>query len=172
MSKIENKIITVLILLACLLLFNTGYAKHTNASSNTALAFTNKQLDLGFTNAKVIKSIGANEKESYIKLTTDKKSLNLNVSDLAYPGAEVEFSVDIVNTGILPAKVDSIKANGFEDNNAIKIKGLENINNSDIVLHPGDSYTLNFAIYWDRNYNIVNDSNIMFNIKLNFSQNI
>ena len=172
MSKIENKIITVLILLACLLLFNTGYAKHINASSDTALDFTNKQLDLGFTNAKIIKLIGANEKESYITLTTDKKSLNLNVSDLAYPGAEVEFSVDIVNTGMLPAKVDSIKANGFEDNNAIKIKGLENINNSDIILRSGESYTINFAIYWDRNYNIVNDSIINFNIKLNFSQDI
>lgn len=172
MSTIENKIIAVLILLACILLFNVGYAKYTNASTDTALAITNNKFDLEFTNAKIINSIGANEKESYIKLSSDKKSLNINVSDLSYPGAVVEFSVDIINKGTLPAKIDSIKTTGFNADSAIRIKGLDNINTTNKVLEPGEKLTVCFSIGWDKNYDIVTNTMNSFNIKLNFSQAI
>lgn len=172
MSTIQNKIIAILTLLACILLFNTGYAKYSNASSDTTLASSNKQLDIIFTNPKIIKSIGANDKESSIIISKDNKSINLNVSDLSFPGAVVEFSVDIVNKGMLPAKIDSIKAEGFNENSAIKIEGLDNSNNSEKVLHSGEKYTINFSIYWDKNINTVVEEKTNFKIILNYSQAI
>ncbi len=172
MSTIQNKIIAVLTLLACILLFNIAYAKYSTASSDTTVASTNKQLDIKFTNPKIIKSIGANEKESSIILSSDNKSINLNVSDLAFPGAEVEFSVDIVNQGIFPAKINSIKAEGFKENNAIKIKGLDALNNNQKILHSGEKYTINFSIYWDKNINHVVEEKTNFKIMLNYSQSI
>ena len=172
MSTIQNKIIAVLTLLACILLFNTAYAKYTTASSDTTVASTNKQLDIKFTNPKIIKSIGANEKESSIILSSDNKSINLNVSDLSFPGAKIEFSVDIVNNGILPAKIDSIKAEGLNENSVIKIEGLDDLNNTDKVLHSGEKYTINFSIYWDKNINHVVEEKTNFKIMLNYSQSI
>ena len=172
MSTIQNKIIAVLVLLACILLFNTTYAKYSTASSDTTLANTNKQLDIKFTNPKIVKSIGANEKDSSIKLSSDNKSIYLNVSDLAFPGARVEFSVDIVNQGMFSAKIDSINAEGFKENNAIKIEGLDSLTNSPKILHSGEKCTISFSIYWDKNYNTVLEDKTNFKIKLNYSQSI
>ena len=172
MSTIQNKIIAVLIVLACVLSFNIGYAKYSNASSDTNIASTNRQLDVQFSNPKITNVIGANEKNSYIKLSTDRKSLNLNISDLAYPGAEVEYSVDIVNTGNYPAIIDNIKTSGFKDDGAIKIKGLENFKSSSHVLHSGEKYTLTFSIGWDKSYNTVVEERTNFSIELVFTQQI
>ena len=62
MSTIQNKIIAVLIVLACVLSFNIGYAKYSNASSVTDIASTNKPLDVQFSNPKIVNIKGANEK--------------------------------------------------------------------------------------------------------------
>lgn len=172
MSTVQNKIIAILIVLACVLSFNIGYAKYSNASSDSIIASTNKQLNVQFCTPKIINVVGANEKNSYIKLSADRKSLNLNVADLAYPGAEVEFSVDVVNTGSLPAKIDCIKANGFKDTGAIKIKGLENAEYMNKILDSGEKYTLIFSIVWDKNFNTVIEERTNFNIELVFTQNI
>lgn len=172
MSTIQNKIIAVLIVLACVLSFNIGYAKYSNASSVTDIASTNKQLDVQFSNPKIVNIKGANEKESYIKPSADGKSLNLNVSNLAYPGAEVEYSVDIVNTGNYPVIIDNIKTSGFKENGAIKIKGLENVKSSSTVLHSGEKYTFTFSIGWDKSFNTVIEEKTNFSIELVFTQQI
>ncbi len=172
MSTIQNKIIAILILLACILLFNTAYAKYSTASSDPTAASNNKQLDIIFTNPKIINSIGANEKESSIILSSDNKSINLNVSDLSFPGAKIEFSVDIVNQGMFSAKIDSIKAEGFKENSAIIIEGLDDLNNTEKVLHSGEKYTINFSIYWDKNQKHIFEDKTNFKIKLNYSQTI
>ena len=172
MSTIQNKIIAVLIVLACILSFNVGYAKYINASSDTNIAITNKQLDVQFSNPKIINIKGANEKESYIKLSADRKSLNINVADLAYPGAVVYYNVDIVNTGSLPAKIDSIKTSGFKDNGAIKVQNLENVKNANIILHSGEKYSLTFSIGWDKNFSTVIEEKTSVSIELVFTQQI
>lgn len=172
MSTIQNKIIAILIVLACVLSFNIGFGKYSSASSNPEIASTNKQLDVQFTNPKIINVKGANEKESYIKLSADRRSLNFNVADLEYPGAGIEFSVDIVNTGSLPAKINCIKTNGFKDNGAIKIYGLENFKTTNIILSSGEKYTINFSIGWDKSISTVIEEKSCFSIELVFTQQI
>ena len=172
MSNLENKILIILILLACFLSFNIGYAKYSTASLDTVSAINNKQFSIEFSNPKIINSIGANEEKSYVVLSTDKKSLQLNVADLAYPGAKVEFCVDIVNNGILPAKINSIVTDGFKDNSAIRIMGLDNINSINKILEPGKKYSISFSIGWDKYSNLVTEETMNFKIRINYEQAI
>ena len=171
-SSIENKIIIILILFACILSFNIGYANYSNASLGSDVTSNVKQFNIEYSNPLVIKSDGTNKVDSMIGLSGDRKSIQLNNINFSYPGAFVEFKVDITNNGLYSAKLTSIKTEGFKDTSAIKIKGLDNSNTINKTLMPGEKSTISFTIYWDKNYTIVSEETTNFSIKLDFTQQI
>ncbi len=172
MSVKYNKMIVILILLAGILLFNVGYAKLSNANSNLEAVNTGKELEMQFLNPIVVNVEGANKEKTNITLSSDRKSLQFNVSDLLYPGAKVDFSVDVENIGLVPSKIKSIESKGLKKESAIKVIGLDEIGKNNKTLKPGEKCNIKFTVEWDRDNNIIIDEKMNFNFKLNYIQDI
>ncbi len=149
---------------------NVGYGKISEYNLNESVSNLGSEFQINFSNPSVVKAVGVNKSETYIKISPNGNSLRVNVSDLQYPGAGAEFSVDIVNNGKLPAKLDTITVNGLDNSKAIKVEVIDSYNLKDIILNPEEKINIHFTVKWDKNYteNINEISN--FNLKLNYVQ--
>lgn len=166
----HEKFFTIIFLILCAIFFlNIGYAK---TSDNTQFSRGYNEFDIIFDNEKVISSLGVNQSKTYIKITPDSKNIYLNVADLEYPGANVEFSLDVVNKGKVDAKIESVVANGFENSNVVKFILLNKSDYINKILQPGQSATINFKIEWDENLNNLVNETLNFNIEVNCTQAI
>ncbi len=168
-SKHEKIFAIILFILCAVFFLNIGYAQ---TSDNIDVIAKNNELDIKFENAKVVDSIGVNKSNTYIKTSKDLKNIYLNISDLEYPGAYVEFSVDAINLGKVEAKIESVIANGFENSSVVKFILLNKSDIENKVLKSGEKATINFIIKWDENSNSPVDEILDFNIEVNCVQAI
>lgn len=163
--KKTNFIIIIIALL--ILILGVGYASASTNINVEGTANAKRVFGLKFENEKIVNSIGVNEEKTLIKISDDKDKLFVNAGDLRYPGAEVEYSVDIVNTGSYSAQINEIETIGLEENSVIQVSGL----NIDFpTLKPGEKYNLVFSIKWNEESNISADENLYFELIMNYVQ--
>ena len=118
-------------------------------------------------NEKIVHCNSKNKENTFIRILDSKDKLFLNAGDLTYPGDEVEYSVDIVNTGIYSAQIENIETIGLEKNGIIQVRGL----NIDFpILKPNEKYNLVFSIMWNEACNFSVDESINFELILNYVQ--
>lgn len=168
MLKIKSLKFILLEIAIIIILMSVGYAEHENINVLENTSNAREKFSIQFQNAKVFDIKGANKDKISISISKNGDALNFNVFDLEYPGAYVEFSVDIVNRGSIPAKLESIKVNGIKDNSAIKIKGLDKIDNQ--IINVNEESNLKFIVEWDEECNIVDEEITNFSLNLNYIQ--
>ena len=117
----ENKNTLIIILIILLLLLAVGYASFSDILTISGTANAKGTFNLEFQNAEIVTAVGVDEEGTKAEISEDKNTLNVNVADLAYPGAGVEFSVDIVNVGSIPAVVNAVTPTNITGSEHIKI---------------------------------------------------
>jgi len=147
-SKKQSKNYLIILLVVLLLALAVGYAAFTDVLNISGTASANGNFDLEFQNAVVDKKVGCTDATATI--STDKNTLTVDVAELAYPGAGAQFTVDIVNVGNIPAKVNSVTPTNITGSDNIKISGLDVINTSHPVIEADGTCTLTFTVEWDK----------------------
>ena len=163
MSILKDKKVTLLISIILVFIFSVNIAYATTNNRNS-------KLNVEFDDAFVIDAYNVIDDTYYIRIKDDKKDIDLDAGILCTPGAYIAYSVDIVNNGNVTAKVDSLDAVGFENAKALRILGLDNIRNNNIVLRPGERHTIMFTIKWDESYTEFIDEEVNFKLDLNCSE--
>ena len=172
MSIKINKTILVLALISMIFVLNISYAKTSDTLALKSTCSNLGDFNIIFNNAYVVKSCGVDISQTIAKTSPDLKSLYVNVSDLAYPGAGAEFSVNIVNNGSISAKLQSINIKGLEDTNILDVEILDYNKLKDKILSPNDIYNLHFIVKWNTNSTASFEEPINFNLKINYTQAI
>ena len=145
-KKKKNAVIIALIIL--LLSMAVGYAAFSDTLTISGTANAKGTFNLEFQNAGVITLVGVNQEGTKAEISEDKKMLNISVVDLAYPGAGVEFSADIVNVGTIPAQVNAVTPTNITGSEHIKIEGLEAITTDHPIIEAGGKCNIHFTVEW------------------------
>ncbi len=139
----------IILLLSLIFIIEIGYASFSTGMDYTD--YSGDSFDVRFENAEIINSVGVDLEGTTIEVSPGGKYLNVNVSNLQYPGAGIEFSVDVVNRGECRAKVESIIPCGLEESRDIKVNILDEENINEIELDPNESHNIHFTVVWDYN---------------------
>ena len=143
-----NKNAVIIVLIVLLLLLAVGYAAFSDILTISGTANAKGTFDLEFQNAEIVTLVGVNEEGTKAEISEDKNTLQVNVADLAYPGAGVEFSVDIVNVGSIPAQVNAVTPTNITGSEHIKIEGLEAITTDHPIIEAGGKCNIHFTVEW------------------------
>lgn len=169
--SIKQDIVVILMgLLITLLLFNVGYGYETNNSSFFSSFFQNDNYSVVFSNAFIKEVYGADESSSYAKLSSDGKCMEVVASSLEFPGAYVDFSVDIVNKGNISSSISSVVVEGVSENSFLNVTVLDSSNLNNKIIQPGEKYNICIRIAWKENYTFVENEVSHFSIKINCEQ--
>ena len=163
---IITAIAIIIAIISMSIFMNVGYAYETNKTSDVKGKF-----ELVFENAQIIEENGIEENTATVKISDDMKNLIVNAGNLKYPGAKVKYKVDIVNYSTVEVKVEDINCDGLKNTKAIKMEGLEKLNEN-MILKPREKYNLEFSIKWDEEYDEEINETANFNITIDFMQNI
>ena len=144
----KNKNTVILVLIVLLLLLAVGYAAFSDVLTISGTANAKGTFNLEFQNAEIVTAVGVNEEGTKAEISEDKNTLNVSVVDLAYPGAGVEFSVDIVNVGSIPAQVNAVTPTNITGSEHIKIEGLEAITTAHPTIEAGGKCNIHFTVEW------------------------
>ena len=166
----KNLIITMLIVL--LLALAVGYAALSDVLTISGTANAKGTFNLEFQNAEVVKNVGADTNKTTAVISEDKNTLTVNVADLSYPGSGVEFSVDIVNVGTIPAEVQAVTPTNITGSDKIKVTGLDVIKTDHPKIEAGDKCNIHFTVEWpaDSGEILENESSISFGLQIEYTQ--
>lgn len=170
-----NKNIVIILLLILLIAIGTGYAIFSDTLIISGTATVSGILDLQFQNPQIVNFAGVDEANITVKLSEDSNNLTVGATDLQYPGAGVEFSVDIVNVGNLPAKVNEVGTMVSDYNHyhsVLKINGLDLIKTEHPIIQPNEKCNIHFTIEWPKEATepINDNGNIMFELEIEYTQ--
>ena len=170
--RINNKKILILMLILLLLILAVGYAVFSETLTISGTANAKGTFDLEFQNAEIVKNIGADREKTTAEISSDKNTLIVNVVDLAYPGAGVEFSVDIVNVGSIPAEVQAVTPTNVTGNDKIKVTGLDVIKADHPKIEAGDKCNIHFTIEWplETEEILENENSINIGLQIEYTQ--
>lgn len=148
-NKQKKTRLIVLLLVVLLIALAVGYAAFSDTLTITGTATATGKFDMEFTSASKVKSIGCTAGDPQI--STDKNTLTVSVTDLAYPGAGAQYHAVITNKGTSPVKVKKVTPTNITGNgNAIKITGLDAITTSHSKIEPNGTCALDFTVEWDK----------------------
>ena len=147
-SNSKSKNIIIVSLLILLLALAVGYAAFSDILTISGTANAKGTFNLEFQNAEIVTAVGVNETGTKAEISEDKNTLNVSVVDLAYPGAGVEISVDIVNVGTIPARVNAVTPTNITGSEHIKIEGLEAITTDHPIIEAGGKCNIHFTVEW------------------------
>ena len=170
--RVNNKKILILLLIILLLILAVGYAVFSETLTISGTANAKGTFDLEFQNAEVVKNVGADVEKTTVVISEDKNILTINAADLAYPGAGVEFSVDIVNVGTMPAAVQAVTPTNITGSDKIKVTGLDGIKVSHPKIEVGDRCNIHFTVEWpfDSGEILEDESSISFGLQIEYTQ--
>ncbi len=143
-----NKNTVIIVLIVLLLVLAVGYSAFSDILTISGTANAKGTFNLEFQNAEVVTAVGVNEEGTKAEISEDKNTLNVSVVDLAYPGAGVEISVDIVNVGTIPARVNAVTPTNITGSEHIKIEGLEAITTDHPIIEAGGKCNIHFTVEW------------------------
>ena len=169
---VNNRKVLILMLILLLLILSVGYAVFSDNLTISGTANAKGTFDLEFQNAEIVKNIGADKEKTTAEISADKNTLTVNVGDLAYPGAGVEFSVDIVNVGTMPAEVQAVTPNNITGSEKIKVTGLEGIKVGHPKIEVGDRCNIHFTVEWPVDSREISEteSSISFGLQIEYAQ--
>ncbi len=170
--RINNKKIIIAVLIVLLLALAIGYAAFSDILTISGTANAKGTFDLEFQNAEVVKNIGADIEKTTAVISEDKDTLTVNVADLSYPGSGVEFAVDIVNVGSIPAEIKAVTPTNITGSEKIKVTGLDVIKTDHPKIEPGDRCNIHFTVEWPvASGEILEDeSSISFGLQIEYTQ--
>ena len=170
--RINNKKIIIAVLIVLLLALAIGYAAFSDILTISGTANAKGTFDLEFQNAEVVKNIGADETKTTAVISEDKNTLTVNVADLSYPGSGVEFSVDIVNVGSIPAEVQAVTPTNITGSEKIKVAGLDAIKTDHPKIEAGDKCNIHFTVEWplEAGEILESENNISFGLQVEYAQ--
>lgn len=159
----------ILFLISFMLILSVGYALFSDTLKITGTAGGIGTFNMEFDSAIVTNEIGSANATATI--SNDKNSLSINVPNLKYPGAYVEYTVNVISMGSIPAKLTDINSLNLTDDPTVKIsyEGLEELKNN--ILNKGDTQTFKIKIMWDKNSN-QSSKDVNFTIELIYKQAI
>ena len=169
----RNKNLIIIALLIILLALAVGYAAFSDILTISGTANAKGTFNLEFQNAEIVTAVGVNEEGTKAEISEDKNTLNVNVVDLAYPGAGVEFSVDIVNVGTVPAQVNAVTPTNITGSEHIKIEGLDAITTAHPTIETGEKCNIHFTVEWPvtvTNAIEENGESTSFNLEIEYTQ--
>lgn len=162
--KKQSLLIVIVILI--LLGVSVGYSVvrvSTNVKGKTSIV---KDLNVEFKSIGKIEEYGSYGATA--EISSDKKTVLINVPKLSYMGAYAVVPITVKNVGQLPAKLESIYEYGTNDNEAIKIT-YDGIAVTDKALNPMEEEKFFIKVSWENE--LKNDSNeIEFYIRFNYVQ--
>lgn len=155
----------VIIMIIFCLSASIGYALFSERININGTANARGNFDVIFENAMVKTEIGSTGATAVI--SEDKNILTLTVPRLEYPGAYVEFNVDVTNAGNIPAVLKNITETGLTSNTEVKISysGLA-VNE---VMAQSDKRTITIKVEW-LSQSVTGVQDVEFSIKLNYEQ--
>ena len=171
-KKADKKNLIISILIILLLALSIGYAAFSDILTISGTANAKGTFDLEFQNAEIVKNVGADADKTTVVISEDKNTLTVNVADLSYPGSGVEFSVDIVNVGTIPAEVQAVTPTNITGSDKIKITGLDVIKTDHPKIEAGDKCNIHFTVEWpaDAGEILDNESSISFGLQVEYTQ--
>lgn len=171
-KKNKKAVVTILVLLSFIFWLNFGYAHSSSTLSINGTANISGKFDMQFSNAKMLNAVGINKESTTIEISRDYNNLIVNAGDMQFPGAGVEYSVDVINKGTVPARLESVNCVGLENTKAIKVIGLDNIEKCCPVLQPNEKYNIRFGVVWDEKCTESINEKISFSFSMNYVQDI
>ena len=171
-EKTNKKKIVVVMIIILLLALAIGYAAFSDVLSISGTANAKGTFDLEFQNAEVVQMVGVNKENTTATISADKNTLTVNVADLSYPGSGVEFSVDIVNVGTIPAEVQAVTPTNITGSDKIKVTGLDVIKTDHPKIEAGDKCNIHFTVEWPVDVTEIpeNESSISFGLQVEYVQ--
>ena len=157
----------ILCLLVLLLSSGISYAIFTDAISVNGTASGVGTFDMNVTNVSVAEEIG--NIGSTIEVSSDKKTVTVNVPALQYPGAYTLFSVTIKNEGTVNAKLIDIVENSMGDSN-IGVSYTNIAKNSTLAVN--ESITFNVKVEWISTSTAASKEGASINIDFIYEQNV
>lgn len=161
--------IFVLCLISFLLILTVGYALLENTLQISGTATGIGDFDVEFSSTTITKEVGSVGASANISI--DKNSIDINVPKLQYPGAYVEFTVEVKNNGTIPAMLAGIDTENLTTDPTVKVsyeglKELENVN-----MNQNDTQKFKIIVTWDKNSD-QSSKDVKFLIKLLYKQAI
>lgn len=148
-----NVTILFLVILLTGLLMGVGYASFSDILNVSGTANAKGTFNLEFQNVGIVEGtangINLQTTMEETKISEDGNTLTVSVMDIAFPGAGVDFTVDIVNKGTIPAKLKSVIETNVRGIGLAKITGLDIIGKDRPTLEAGETYNLQFRVEWD-----------------------
>ena len=160
----KQNFLVIIFVMFCLSL-TVGYALFSETIEINGTATAKGTFDVVFKNAVVKTEVGSTEASAVV--SDDNNTLTLTVPKLEYPGAYVEFTVDVVNEGTIPAVLNGITETGLTANPNIKItySGVT----KDEQMAQSDKRTITIRVEWL--YESESSAkDISFSIKLDYQQ--
>lgn len=159
MTKKRNIVIGVV---ALLLVVSVGYALFSDTLNINGSAKAQGDFKMEILNASITSEVGSSG--AIANVINDGKALEINVPRLEYPGAYVEVTYKIKNSGTIPAIFDNYNISGETD----RIKTSFSFKN--YFYDVNDERNETIRIYWDENNNTETEENTTIVLNLNFLQ--
>ena len=160
----KQNFLVIIFVMFCLSL-TVGYALFSETITINGTATARGTFDVVFKNAIVKTEVGSTEASAVV--SGDGNTLTLTVPKLEYPGAYVEFTVDAVNEGTIPAVLKGITESGLTSNPNIRI--TYNGVTKDEQMAQSDKRTITIKVEWLYESETA-AKNIEFSIKLDYQQ--
>jgi len=172
MKKEKMKKYLMVVLAIILLGLAVGYAAFSDVLTISGTATATGSFDVQFDSVTVDDRVGVNVSNTTATISADKNTLNIQVADMAYPGAGAQFTTTIKNVGTVPAKIDSITPTNLDTTN-IEVVGLDVINTSHATLGPDDTCTVTFYVKWKESQatDLTNET-VNFSLVINYVQDV
>ena len=162
MDKTRNKIFVGC--LALLLVMVAGYALFSQNLTINGTAKAEGKFNIEFTEASIKTEKGSTGATATI--SDNGKILTITVPKLEYPGAYVDVSYTVKNTGTIDAIFNSNKLTGTTD----KIKASYDVSKL-LYLAANDTKENNLiSIYWDSDINTTNEESATIKYEINYNQ--
>ena len=160
----KQNFFAIIFVMFCLSL-TVGYALFSETITINGTATAKGTFDVVFRNAKVKAEVGSTEASAVV--SDDGNTLTLAVPKLEYPGAYVEFTVDAVNEGTIPAVLKGITESGLTSNPDVRISYSGVTKNEEMP--QSDKRTITIKVEW-LSESVTAAKNIEFSIKLDYQQ--
>ena len=176
-GQTKNKKYILMVLVVLLLGLAVGYAAFSDVLRITGSASAGGNFDVKFMSCTVNSgaSTGYDTTNTRAQISPDGKQLTVTVSNLAYPGAGVQFDTVIQNRGTIPAVVTGLSNQSNETGDGVfVIDGLTLPGSHSTTLNSLDTCEFSFVVYWDPTSTTVLDENnheITFTLDINYGQN-
>ena len=164
MSKLSNQNKVIVGVLSLFLILIVGYAIFSESINVGGTASASGEFNIIFNSVGTIKEEGSSGATA--EISSNKKSLTVNVPKLEYPSAYVEVPVVIKNMGSVTAKIIGIETVGL-DTTDIKVtySGI----GQDERMAPNEERNMKIKVTWDSASTTIVDS-LTFSISINYEQ--